>query len=64
MPGAGTIIYRGLATAIVGGMTTSLVFTLVMLPCLLRTGKVRDFSHAETRPVGVPRLESVARVRN
>jgi len=38
MPGEGSVIYRGLATTIVGGMTCSLFFTLLMLPSLLRFG--------------------------
>jgi multidrug efflux pump subunit AcrB len=40
-PGVGSVIYRGLATAIVGGMCVSTVFTLVLLPSLLRLGEVR-----------------------
>ena len=36
MPGAGTELYRGLATVIVGGMLISAVFTLLLLPSLLR----------------------------
>ena len=39
MPGAGSVIYRGLATVIVGGMSVSTLFTLVLLPCLLRVGE-------------------------
>jgi len=35
-PGAGSEIYRGMATTIVGGMAVSTLFTLVLLPCLLR----------------------------
>ena len=35
-PGAGSAIYKGLATVIVGGMAVSTLFTLVLLPCLLR----------------------------
>ena len=35
-PGAGSDIYRGMATTIVGGMSVSTLFTLVMLPALLR----------------------------
>lgn len=35
-PGAGSDIYRGMATTIVGGMAVSTLFTLVLLPCLLR----------------------------
>lgn len=42
-PGAGAMIYRGLATVIVGGMAVSTLFTLVLLPSLLQIGasKVR-----------------------
>lgn len=40
-PGAGAAIYRGLATVIVGGMTVSTLFTLVLLPALLRLGTAR-----------------------
>ncbi len=36
MPGSGTELYRGMATVIVGGMLVSTVFTLVLLPSLLR----------------------------
>ncbi len=39
LPGAGSVIYRGLAGVIVGGMCVSTVFTVVLLPCLLRMGK-------------------------
>jgi multidrug efflux pump subunit AcrB len=56
MPGEGSVIYRGLATAIVGGMTCSLFFTLLMLPALLRLG-----SGAPARApggAGQPALES------
>jgi len=35
-PGAGSAIYKGLATVIVGGMAISTLFTLILLPCLLR----------------------------
>lgn len=35
-PGAGSEIYRGMAAAIVGGMSISTVFTLVLLPSLLQ----------------------------
>jgi multidrug efflux pump subunit AcrB len=41
MPGEGSVIYRGLATAIVGGMVCSLFFTLLLLPALLRLGEAR-----------------------
>jgi len=39
MPGAGTELYRGLAAVIVGGMSISTVFTLILLPSLLRIGE-------------------------
>jgi multidrug efflux pump subunit AcrB len=39
MPGAGTELYRGMAAVIVGGMSVSTVFTLILLPALLRIGK-------------------------
>jgi multidrug efflux pump subunit AcrB len=42
VPGVGSTIYRGLAAAIVGGMSVSLVFTLVLIPCLLRLGEARQ----------------------
>ena len=38
VPGAGTELYRGLACVIVGGMLVSTVFTLLLLPALLRSG--------------------------
>lgn len=41
MPGAGSAIYRGLAVVIVGGMSVSTVFTLILLPCFLRLGEDR-----------------------
>jgi multidrug efflux pump subunit AcrB len=46
MPGEGSVIYRGLATTIVGGMTCSLFFTLLMLPSLLRLGTARSVVNA------------------
>ncbi len=39
MPGAGTELYRGMAAVIVGGMSVSTVFTLILLPSLLRMGE-------------------------
>ena len=40
-PGAGSELYQGLAAVIVGGMCVSTVFTLVLLPSLLRMGEGR-----------------------
>jgi multidrug efflux pump subunit AcrB len=45
VPGAGTELYRGLAGVIVGGLVVSTVFTLLLLPSLLRVGE-------ERRPAG------------
>ncbi|MEM9057623.1 MAG: efflux RND transporter permease subunit, partial [Pseudomonadota bacterium] len=39
VPGVGSEIYRGLATVIVGGMSVSALFTLVLLPSMLRLGE-------------------------
>jgi multidrug efflux pump subunit AcrB len=39
MPGPGTELYRGLAAVIVGGMGISTLFTLILLPSLLRIGE-------------------------
>jgi len=41
IPGAGTELYRGMAAVIVGGMLISTVFTLILLPSLLRLGERR-----------------------
>jgi len=35
-PGSGSEIYRGMAAAIVGGMSVSTIFTLILLPSLLQ----------------------------
>lgn len=50
-PGQGAQIYRGLATVIVGGMSVSTIFTLILLPCLLRLG---------TAPQRVPAARDLA----
>ncbi|MEM9057953.1 MAG: hypothetical protein AAGD86_10770, partial [Pseudomonadota bacterium] len=39
VPGPGTELYRGLAAVIVGGMSVSAAFTLILLPSLLRLGE-------------------------
>ncbi|MDH5229567.1 MAG: efflux RND transporter permease subunit [Gammaproteobacteria bacterium] len=43
-PGAGSELYRGLAGVIVGGMAVSTVFTLILLPSLLRLGEAETVS--------------------
>jgi len=51
VPGAGSDIYRGMAAAIVGGMSVSTLFTLLLLPSLLQmTARPREVK-ALTRPV-------------
>ncbi len=47
VPGVGSEIYRGLATVIVGGMTVSALFTLVLFPALLRLGEQPMSEHSE-----------------
>jgi Cu/Ag efflux pump CusA len=39
IPGSGTELYRGLAAVIVGGMLVSTMFTLLLLPSLLRANE-------------------------
>lgn len=41
VPGEGSVIYRGIAAVIVGGLSVSTVFTLLLLPALLRMGEDR-----------------------
>lgn len=43
IPGAGSVIYRGLAAVIVGGMSVSTVFTLLLLPTLLQLTPTLNF---------------------
>jgi multidrug efflux pump subunit AcrB len=60
LPGEGSVIYRGLAASIVGGMMCSLIFTLLLLPCLLRLGKSKQVEISSTDIPGSATLESVA----
>lgn len=39
VPGPGSVLYRGLGIVIVGGMIVSTLFTLLLLPALLRLGE-------------------------
>ena len=55
MPGAGTELYRGLAAVIVGGLSVSTLFTLILLPSLLRLGEAPGAAApALTSPVPGP----------
>lgn len=56
MPGTGSAIYRGLAVVIVGGMSISAFFTLILLPCFLRLGERSEIP--ETIPSLVPIADS------
>lgn len=60
LPGEGSVIYRGLAASIVGGMACSLIFTLLLLPCMLRLGKAKQVEIAVPEAPGEAALESVA----
>jgi multidrug efflux pump subunit AcrB len=60
MPGEGSVIYRGLATTIVGGMTCSLFFTLLMLPSLLRLGTARSVTSTIQESTQSPAPEAAA----
>ena len=42
MPGSGSELYRGMASVIVGGMLVSTIFTLLLLPSLLRMNEARS----------------------
>jgi len=51
IPGSGSELYRGMAAVIVGGMLVSTLFTLVLLPSLLRMNEERKMAvFAATEP--------------
>ena len=52
VPGVGSEIYRGLAAVIVGGMSFSAMFTLILMPSLLR------LTHFSRSPQTLPPLAS------
>lgn len=60
-PGPGSVIYRGLAAVNVGGVVISLVFSLLLLPSLMRLSQWRRQRKLETatetpaRESGYPR---------
>ena len=54
LPGAGSELYRGLAAVIVGGMSVSAAFTLLLLPSLLRIGEGAKRHEAEPDRTGEP----------
>jgi multidrug efflux pump subunit AcrB len=54
VPGVGSEIYRGLATVIVGGMSVSAVFTLLLLPSILQLGSARQEQARRTALIPKP----------
>ena len=54
IPGPGSVLYRGLGTVLVGGMAVNSVFTLLLLPTLLRLIEKPD-----TQIVTVPDKQSM-----
>ncbi len=65
IPGSGSELYRGMAAVIVGGMLISTLFTLVLLPSLLRYReqrhdmKVKMQQSSRLNVDGKPRLEGI-----
>jgi multidrug efflux pump subunit AcrB len=59
MPGVGSEIYRGLATVIVGGMSISAIFTLVLFPSLLRFGEERSTTSHENNVAPIQPKQNV-----
>jgi Cu/Ag efflux pump CusA len=55
------VLYRGLGAVIVGGMTVSTIFTLLLLPALLRLGE-REAGESEDLPHRRPTRPALERV--
>jgi multidrug efflux pump subunit AcrB len=47
LPGSGTELYKGLAAVIVGGLAVSTLFTLILLPSLLRMNEEKVSSRVD-----------------
>jgi multidrug efflux pump subunit AcrB len=56
VPGVGSQIYRGLATVIIGGMFVSAIFTLILIPSILR---LPPLANPIRRKTGVAATEGV-----
>ena len=54
VPGVGSQIYRGLATVIVGGMFVSALFTLILMPSILRLPPLGLADKLRRKPRDVP----------
>jgi Cu/Ag efflux pump CusA len=48
IPGSGAEIYRGLSAVIIGGLLVSHVFTVILMPALLRLGEKPAFAARHT----------------
>jgi multidrug efflux pump subunit AcrB len=55
IPGAGAEIYRGLAAVIVGGCLISHIFTLILIPAMLRIGESETMEGEEPAIEPLPR---------
>ena len=49
-PGPGSVIYRGLAAVNIGGVVISLVFSLVLIPALMRLLRARRRAQTASEP--------------
>jgi multidrug efflux pump subunit AcrB len=58
IPGAGAEIYRGLGAVIVGGCLISHIFTLILIPAMLRLGETSSMQGQEPaeEPLPKPRI--------
>lgn len=56
-PGPGSVIYRGLAAVNIGGVIISLVFSLVLIPALMRLMRSRARTQAEPAPATAPLVQ-------
>ena len=52
-PGPGSVIYRGLAAVNIGGVIVSLVFSLVLIPALMRLMHAKRRTQIATAPAAV-----------
>src|SRR5256885_5135727 len=55
IPGAGAEIYRGLGAVIVGGILISHIFTLILIPAMLRLGETSVMQGEEPAEEPLPR---------
>ena len=60
IPGSGTELYRGLAAVIVGGMLISTLFTLVLLPSLLKLRRSSQQLDTPSAPLGSRQPDTLA----